>query len=111
MKGVRLVIGSFLFFAITLSAAIGFAMSKPISAARDYDGTYSGAPGTGTIGYSVLFRDNEDYGATSGCEGEGCGKHPGVDIKASSGTNVLAAIGGTVIRSECNGNTSPYPDG
>ncbi|MEK7123413.1 MAG: M23 family metallopeptidase [Patescibacteria group bacterium] len=94
-------------------------MTKPLSGLRDYNGTYDGAPGTGTIGYNngTLYRDNEDLGATSGCNGEGCGKHPGVDIPVASGTNVYAVVNGTVVRSECNAgwgglivtqSTSPY---
>lgn len=92
-------------------------MTKPISNLRDYNGTYSGAPETGSIMYrngnspGTLYRDNEDYGATSGCNGEGCGKHPGVDVPVSSRTNVYASLGGTVVRSECNGNGLSYPNG
>jgi hypothetical protein len=74
----------------------------PISTMRDYNGTYIGTPGTGTVDYSVLYRDNEDSGATSGCNGEGCGMHPGVDISVASGSDVYAAFGGTVVRSECD---------
>src|SRR5215211_1482868 len=57
-------------------------MAKPIADLRDYNGTYAGAKGTGSIGYEggTLYRDNEDLGAASGCEGEGCGRHPGVDM-------------------------------
>jgi hypothetical protein len=80
-------------------------MAKPIADLRDYNGTYYGASGTGTIGYQggTLYRDNEDGGAASGCQGEGCGRHPGVDIPVGSGTAVFASLAGTVVRSECNG--------
>ena len=54
----------------------------------------------GGVGYSVLYRDNEDWGVTSGCQAEGCGKHPGVDIRTPSGSNVYAAFAGTVTISE-----------
>lgn len=97
-----------------------YAATELISGMRQYDGTYTGVSGTGSIGYSVLYRDNEDNGTLSGCNGEGCGKHPGIDILASSGSSVYAAFGGTVARSECNGtwggliviqSTNPYGSG
>ena len=78
-------------------------MAKPVADLRDYNGTYYGASGTGTIGYTTLYRDNEDKGAASGCNGEGCGRHPGVDIPVGSGTAVYASLSGTVVRSEDNG--------
>lgn len=77
-------------------------MAKPIADLRDYNGTYEGSIGTGMISYSTLYRDNQDNGQLSGCRGEGCGKHPGVDIPVASGTNVYNVLGGTVIMSECN---------
>src|SRR5947209_15831005 len=48
-------------------------MAKPVADLRDYDGTYRGSPGTGRIGYSTLYRDNDDNGVTSGVVGEGYG--------------------------------------
>lgn len=75
--------------------------SPPVAGLRDYSGAYLGS-GRGWISYSVLFRDNYDGGTLSGCNGEGCGKHPGVDIAVSSGTPVYAALSGRVVRSECN---------
>ena len=77
-------------------------MAKPVADLRDYNGTYEGAVGTGAIGYSTLYRDNEDDGLLSGCRGEGCGRHPGVDIPVPSGTNIYNAVGGVVVLSECN---------
>lgn len=78
-------------------------LAKPIADLRDYNGTYEGSVGTGSIGFSggTLYRDNEDNGATSGCVGEGCGRHPGVDIPVPIGTRVFAATSGIVAISRC----------
>lgn len=90
--------------------ALGFPMAsiagvKPIVGLPDYNGTYYGTPGTGRLYsssswiFSTLYRDN--YDRLSGCAGEGCGKHPGVDIRVD-GKQVKAALAGKVIRSECS---------
>ena len=52
------------------SFGYSYARTLPISGMRQYDGTYNGVSGTGSIGYSVLYRDNEDNGTKSGCNGE-----------------------------------------
>ncbi len=75
---------------------------KPVSSAPDYNGTYQGSPGTGSARYTTLYRDNQDNGSRSGCRGEGCGKHPGVDIAVSSGTAVYLPIDGQVVTSRCD---------
>lgn len=77
-------------------------MAKPISGLRDYNGTYDGSIGTGTIGYTTLYRDNEDNGAKSGCYGEGCGKHPGVDMPVPVGTKIYSVMWGQVVISRCS---------
>lgn len=96
---------------------VAFGGVKPITNIPDYDGTYWGAPGTGgdcdsasqncdsTAGrkmFTTLYRDN--YNRTSGCAGERCGKHPGVDIAIVSATPVKAALGGIVIEAACDWN-------
>lgn len=79
-------------------------MAKPIADLRDYNGTYNGAIGTGSIGFSsgTLYRDNQNNGVTAGCLGEGCGKHPGVDIPVPSGTRVYSVTWGQVVISRCD---------
>ena len=79
-------------------------MAKPISGLRDYNGTYEGAMGTGSIGYTggTLYRDNQNSGATAGCVGEGCGRHPGVDIPVLAGTRVYSTMWGQVMISRCD---------
>ncbi len=75
---------------------------KPVASVADYNGTYTGSPYTGSSRYTTLYRDNQDDGYMSGCRGEGCGRHPGVDIAIPSGTEVRTPIGGTVMISRCD---------
>ncbi len=75
---------------------------KPVAAMADYNGTYRGSPGTGSARYTTLYRDNQDDGYRSGCRGEGCGRHPGVDIAVGSGTSVRTPLSGTVLISRCS---------
>jgi hypothetical protein len=95
---------------LILSCA-SFAGQSPITGLPTYNGTYYGTPGTGgkcdsraqlcdsTAGrmiYTTLYRDN--YTRKSGCAGERCGKHPGIDIAVASGTPVVAVMTGKIHR-------------
>lgn len=75
---------------------------NPVAKVREYNGTYSGGAYTGSVGFTTLYRDNQDNGVTSGCRGEGCGRHPGVDISVASGTEVKSVYQGTVMISRCD---------
>lgn len=75
---------------------------KPVAAMPDYNGTYEGRPNTGSARFTTLYRDNQDNGRTSSCRGEGCGRHPGVDIAVSSGTSVRTPLSGQVTASRCD---------
>ncbi|MFH0863895.1 MAG: peptidoglycan DD-metalloendopeptidase family protein [Candidatus Gottesmanbacteria bacterium] len=101
-----LLVSFVLFGAINCFAYSG--MVKPVDV-KDYDSDavynpktrkYLGVPGTGTWDYSTMHRDNEDKGAISGCNGEGCGSHPGVDIPTTSDTEVMAIADGVVSTSK-----------
>ena len=77
-------------------------LTKPIAGLRDYNGTYSGAAGTGSIGFQggTLYRDNY----TSGNSGyEGIGSHPGVDIPVPIGTDVYSVSTGCVEMAQADG--------
>ena len=108
-------------FLAVLACALGVASAaegggQPVDGLPTYNGTYWGSPNTGSTCdssgvrcdslagrkmFTTLYRDN--YERTSGCAGERCGKHPGVDIAVLSGTAVRAALGGTIYRKEsCN---------
>lgn len=103
----------FMMLGVMQTASAGI---DPIANLPDYNGTYYGTPNTGgdcdsaaancdsTAGrkmFTTLYRDN--YNRTSGCAGERCGKHPGVDIDVESGTPVIASLPGTAYRVEsCN---------
>lgn len=87
---------------LVLAAVAGAQGIKPASAVADYNGTYQGSPNSGWARYTTLYRDNQDNGYTSGCRGEGCGRHPGVDIAVGSGTDVRAPFAGSVVISRCD---------
>lgn len=99
-----------IFSALVLAVSPTFAGVSPIEGLPNYNATYFGTPGTGNTGYdslnrtspifTTLYRDN--YARESGCAGERCGKHPGVDIAVPSGTRAVASLGGKVVRSECS---------
>ena len=75
---------------------------KPIAGLRDYNGTYPGVAGTGSIGFQhgTLYRDNY----TSGDSGyEGIGSHPGVDIPVPVGTDVYSVSTGCVEMARVDG--------
>lgn len=90
-----------LFFVIISN--IAFAGTKPVDGLPDYNGTYFGTPNTGSRYsssnpiFTTLWRDNY-YRKTASCAGEGCGKHPGIDISVPSGTPVKASLAGKVFR-------------
>ncbi len=75
---------------------------KPIDGLPEYNGTYKGSPFTGSLVYTTLYRDNQDNGSRSGCRGEGCGRHPGVDIATPSGTLVKLPLSGVIVSSRCD---------
>ncbi|MBU1202430.1 PKD domain-containing protein [Patescibacteria group bacterium] len=87
--------------ALVLFTTNAWALTKPIDV-RDYDMTYSGVVGTGTLDYigtvnGTLYRDNQDDGATCGCGyGEGKGGHPAVDVPCSV-TPIFAIASGEVV--------------
>ncbi|MEZ4104218.1 MAG: M23 family metallopeptidase [Candidatus Paceibacterota bacterium] len=92
----------FVLFLLLLINSYAFAV-KPIDGLPDYNGTYFGSPNTGSLYdesspiFTTLWRDNY-YRSTANCAGEGCGKHPGVDIAVPSGTEVRASLSGRVHR-------------
>jgi murein DD-endopeptidase MepM/ murein hydrolase activator NlpD len=118
MRNLLLVLAAAGFLASMATANAG---TYPVDGLPNYNATYFGSPGTGTryranvFQYMTLYRDN--YTRSSHCAGEGCGKHPGVDISVLSGTAVKAALSGKIIRSECHASfgglivieaTNPY---
>ncbi|MCG2695232.1 M23 family metallopeptidase, partial [Candidatus Parcubacteria bacterium] len=102
-----------------VSVSISMAGTKPLDGLPDYNGTYYGTPNTGSLydpitnRFTVLYRDNYNRTTITGdgdpCAGEGCGKHPGVDIRIPSGTSVKAAFTGIAVRvidqDQCEGST------
>lgn len=95
-------VATWLIVATSTVIAWGQNYIKPVAAMPDYNGTYQGRPNTGSARYTTLYRDNQDDGAASGCRGEGCGRHPGVDIAVASGTAVRTPLAGTVVASHCD---------
>lgn len=97
-------------FVLLCALPTTFAGVSPIAGLPNYNATYFGTPGTGNTTYDSLYRSSpifttlyrDNYSRESGCAGERCGKHPGVDISVPSGTAALAALAGKVVRSECN---------
>ncbi|MBP9749989.1 MAG: M23 family metallopeptidase [Candidatus Pacebacteria bacterium] len=95
------------FVAVPLLAGV-----KPVVGIPDYNGTYGGTPNTGSVydvmkgssvNYTTLYRDN--YKRESGCAGERCGSHAGVDINVPSGTAVIASLSGQIVVSKCDSDT------
>lgn len=91
-----------LWVAVPVQAQTKTRVIKPVVSAPDYNGMYSGGPYTGSARYTTLYRDNQDDGVSSGCRGEGCGKHPGVDIATASGTDIVLPLSGEVVISRCD---------
>lgn len=82
------------------------AATRPVNGLPFYNGTYLGTPYSGSLYsgspiFTTLYRDNYDR-SISGCAGEGCGQHAGVDIGVPSGTQVAASLSGTVKISSCD---------
>jgi hypothetical protein len=96
----------FCFLFVCLFCCLGNCFSqsfiKPVGNLPEYNGSYRGSPFTGNAQYTTLYRDNQDNGIRSGCRGEGCGRHPGVDIAVPSGTAITNPLDGTVMISRCD---------